>query len=247
MRFSEMMQAASDFWRPNRYGLKPYLIKDGEKHPFAVICPGGAYSMVCSFVEGKPIAEALNRKGFNAFVVYYRTRKKAGFPNPQEDLKYAVDEIIESADKWNIDIKGWSLWGSSAGGHLAASYCAEEWCQPKPAVLILSYPVISMGEKTHSETRRNLLGENPDCSMIERLSVEKHITTGFPPTFVWSGTADKDVDPANSRLLADALNHAGIVHRAEEYEGIGHGVGLAKGTEAEVWFDHAVEFWKMNR
>ena len=81
--------------------------------------------------------------------------------------------------------------------------------------------------------------------ICRRLSDKKE--GGFSATFIWNGTADKDVDPANSRLLAAALKHAGIVHRAEEYEGIGHGVGLAKGTDAEVWFDHAVEFWQMNR
>ena len=46
MTFRECMNAARDFWRPNRYGLRKYLIQDGEKHPFAVICPGGGYSMV---------------------------------------------------------------------------------------------------------------------------------------------------------------------------------------------------------
>ena len=45
MKMWEMLQAAYDFWRPNKYGIKPYLCKDGRKHPVAIICPGGAYSM----------------------------------------------------------------------------------------------------------------------------------------------------------------------------------------------------------
>lgn len=79
MKMWEMLQAAYDFWRPNKYGIKPYLCKDGRKHPVAIICPGGAYSMVCSFVEGMPIAKALNKCGYHAVVAYYRTKKKARF------------------------------------------------------------------------------------------------------------------------------------------------------------------------
>ena len=66
MKLDEKLQAVYDYWKPNRYSLKPYLIRDGEKHPFAVICPGGGYNMVCSFVEGKPFAEALNKCGYHA-------------------------------------------------------------------------------------------------------------------------------------------------------------------------------------
>ena len=247
MKFSEMRQAARDFWRPNRYGLVPYLINDGKKHPFAVICPGGAYSVVCSFVEGRPFAEELNARGYNAFVVYYRTKKLAHYPNPQEDLKRAIEEILSRAEEWRLETEGWSLWGSSAGGHLTASFCMEDWGVPKPSALILIYPVITMGELTHAETRKNLLGEEADPAMVDQLSVERHITAAFPPTYVWNGTADGSVDPENSRMLEDALNDAGVPHLAEQYEGIGHGVGLAKGTVAEPWFAHAVAFWEEQR
>lgn len=247
MTFSDINQAAKDFWRLHRYDLVPYLLRDGRKHPFAVICPGGGYNMVCSFVEGKPIAKALNGRGFHAFVVYYRTKKNAAYPHPQEDLKQAVSEILAHSEEWNLDTDGWSLWGSSAGGHLAASFCTEEWEVPKPSALVLSYPVITMGTLTHGDTRNNLLGSNADPAMIDRMSVERNIGEGFPPTFVWNGTADDVVDPQNSRMLENALTNAGVRHQAEQYEGIGHGVGLARGTIAEPWFDHAISFWKEQR
>ena len=61
--------------------------------------------------------------------------------------------------------------------------------------MILSYPVITLGEFTHEDSKRNLLGDKPDVSIINRLSVEKQINSTFPPTFVWYGTADNVVDP----------------------------------------------------
>ena len=247
MNISEVIQAAKDFWRPNRFDLVPYLIRDSNKHPFAIICPGGAYSMVCSFVEGKPIAETLNDHGYHAFVVYYRTKKKAGYPHPQEDLKQAIKEVLAHTEEWNLAPYGWSLWGSSAGGHLASSYCTEEWGTPRPSALILSYPVITMGPLTHDDTRNNLLGKKADQKMIDRLSVERHIKKDFPPTFVWYGTSDAVVDPQNSRMLETALTDAGVQCRVERYENVGHGVGLASGTNAEPWFDHAIAFWKQQQ
>lgn len=81
---------ARDFHHPNEYELVPYLVDDGKKHPFAIICPGGAYGMVCSYVEGEPFAEKLNSMGIHAFVLYYHVREKALYPAPQEDLARAV-------------------------------------------------------------------------------------------------------------------------------------------------------------
>ena len=247
MSFSEFIDRQRDLLRPNKYALKPYLINDGKKHPFAVICPGGGYGEVCSFGEGRPFAEKLNRMGYHAFVVYYSVKKKARYPQPQQDLKRAIEEVFSNAEKWRLDTEGFSIWGSSAGGHLVASYCTENRGTPKPAAVVLVYPVITMGEKTHRGSRENLLGENPAADMIEKLSVERNITSDYPPVFAWYGTADDTVGTVNTKMLAEALREHSVPHRIEEYEGIGHGAGLAKGTVAEGWFKSAVEFWEEQR
>lgn len=247
MKLSEIFQRRYDTFRPNRYELKPCLINDGKKHPFAVICPGGGYSMICSAGEGKPFAEELNKLGYHAFVVYYRVKDKARYPNPQEDLKRAIEDIFAHAEEWKLDTDSWSIWGSSAGGHLAASYCTEKWGTPKPTALVLIYPVISMGEHTHKGSRDNLLGKNACREMIKKLSVEKHISSDYPPVFVWYGTADDTVAPLNTKMLAEALEKASVPYKVEEYEGIGHGAGLAKGTVAEGWLNNAVAFWKSQK
>ena len=244
MNVSDVMQSFYDKARPNRYALKKYLLNDGKSHPFAVICPGGGYGMVCSAGEGKPFAEALNELGYHAFVVYYRVKSKARYPHPQQDLKRAIEEIFSNADEWKLDTESWSLWGSSAGGHLVASYCSEAWGTPKPSALILCYPVISMGEYTHEGSRDNLLGKNASADMIEKLSVELNVDSTYPPSFMWYGTADTTVAPVNSKMLGEALEKCSVPCKIEEYEGIGHGAGLAKNTVAEPWFGHAVDFWK---
>lgn len=247
MSFSDRIEYIYDRIRPNRYGLRPYLINDGKRHPFAVICPGGGYGMVCSFAEGKPFAERLNGMGYHAIVVYYRVKDKARFPNPQEDLGRAIEEIFARKDEWLLDTGSWSVWGSSAGGHLVASYFTQYKKAVKPTALVLVYPVITMGEYTHEGSRDNLLGKNASEQMKEKLSAEKHIDSDYPPAFVWYGTADDTVAPLNTKMFAQALEEASVPCKVEEYEGIGHGAGLAKGTVAEGWFENAVSFWEGQR
>lgn len=252
LSWEQRLQSIVDFWRFNRYGLTEYVIRDGKKHPFAIICPGGGYGMVCSFVEGMPYAKKLNEMGYSAFVVYYRIRKKAKFPAPQDDLAHAVKEILTRADELNLDTEGYSVWGSSAGGHLAASFGTDamgypQYNLPKPGALVLTYPVITMGEKTHVGSRENLLGKNADEDMICMTSVEQQITSAYPPTFLWCGDADKTVDPSNSYMMEAALKAQNIPCQLVEYPDVDHGVGLGTGLACEGWIDKAVEFWETCR
>ena len=246
------IQAARDFWRINGYGLKEYVIRDGKRHPFALICPGGGYSMVCSFQEGLPYARKLNEKGYSAFVLYYHCKKKARHPGPLEDLARALRDILSREEELNLETEGYSVWGSSAGGHLAAAFGTEalgyaRYGLPRPGALVLCYPVVTMGAKTHPGSRTNLLGENPTEEQIAQTSVERQITAAYPPAFVWCGEADRTVDPENSRMLAEALAEKGVPHRFIEYPGVDHGVGLGRGLACESWLEEAVAFWEQQR
>lgn len=248
----QKMQAIVDFWRPNRYAVKEYVIEDGKKHPFAVICPGGGYGMVCSFIEGMPYAKKLNEMGYSAFVVYYRIKRKAKFPAPQEDLARAIKDILARAEELNLDTEGYSVWGSSAGGHLAASFGTEamgyqKYGLPKPGALVLTYPVVTMGLETHTGSRENLLGKDPAENLVHLTSVEKQVTAAYPPTFLWCGDADQTVDPKNSYMLEAALKTAKVPCQFLEYEGVDHGVGLGEGLACEGWTDKAVDFWETHR
>lgn len=241
-----------DTYRKNEYALKPYLLKDGKVHPVAIICPGGGYRRVCSFVEGHPFARALNKMGYHAVVVYYRVRNLAAYPNPQEDLARAVREVHDHAEDWKLDLKGYSVWGSSAGGHLAASFGTEamgysQYGLPKPGALVLVYPVVTMGPHTHEGSRNYLIGPHPAADYVALTSVEHQITSGFPPTFLWWGDQDGTVDPVNSHMLKAALEQHQIPNLCREYRNVDHGVGLGKGLPCEGWIRDAAAFWEEQR
>lgn len=242
-----------DTERKSKYELIwDYVINDGKKHQIAIICPGGAYYNVCSYVEGKPFAQYLNQKGISAVIVYYRVNEEAHYPNPQDDLARAIKEVISKADELNLDMDNYSVWGSSAGGHLVASFGTEhmgyvKYGLPKPKSLVLIYPVITMNpEYTHLDSMHNLLGNNPTEEEIKFTSVELHVTKNYPSTYIWCGADDSCVSPMNTKLMIEALKGAGVKYASNIYPGVDHGVGLAYDLSAEGWIDKAINFWVSN-
>ena len=196
--------------------------------------------------------EELKKKGYSVFILYYHIGKEARYPAPQEDVARALRDILDHAEEYHVETEGYSIWGSSAGGHLVGSFGTEnmgyiKYDLPKPAALVLTYPVVTMSEKTHMGSRENLLGKNPTEEMIEFASLEKQITENYPPTFVWCGDVDQTVDPENSHMLAKALEEKGIPYEFAEYPGVDHGVGLGKGLACEPWFERAIAFWEQQR
>ena len=241
-----------DTYRKNEYELKPHLIKDGKTHPVAIVCPGGGYRRVCNFIEGYPFAKKLNKMGYHAVVVYYRVRALAPYPNPQDDLARAVREIYDRAEEWHLDMNGYSVWGSSAGGHLAGSFGTDamgypKYGLPKPGALILVYPVVTMGKDTHEGSRNYLIGPYAAQEYIDLTSIEKQVTVNYPPTFLWWGDQDGTVPPVNSHMLKDALEAYQIPCICREYKNVDHGVGIGKGLPCEGWFEDAVVFWEQHR
>lgn len=245
-----LINIVKDIKRKNEYQINDdYVIRDGKKHPIAIICPGGGYTMVVSCQEGIPYAEYLNKKGISAVILHYRVKGKAiGFA-PQDDLARAIETIVKKSESYNVDMEHYSIWGSSAGGHLAASFGTKnmgyaKFNLQKPSCLVLCYPVVSMHkELTHADSRRYLIGRNASVEEEIFASVDEQVDADYPKTFVWCGDADTTVPPENSKRLDAALSREQVEHKFIIYPGVKHGVGLAKRTVAAGWIDDAINFW----
>ncbi len=230
------------------YALEYYPAPGGGKSHFAVICPGGAYALCASEIEGVPYAKELNRLGYTAFVLRYHHGLHAASPKPIDDLARALRTILKSADKYNVYKEGYSVWGSSAGGHLAGCFGTElnGWMHyrlPRPAAVVLAYPVITMGDGAHERSRKLFLGPHPTSESVNRWSVEQHIGSNYPATFIWNSDADETVRPDNSRIMATALKKAGVPYEYTCFENVPHGVGVGTGYECEGWIRKAAAFW----
>ena len=228
----------------NEYELIPFL--SDEKAPFVVVCPGGGYNMIASFIEGTPVAEFFQKKGINAFVLRYRVKQKAHYPAPIEDIVHALTDI---RDNYKLSLDNYALCGFSAGGHMCALFGVKKYGYgrfnlPKPHTLLLVYPVISLEkEYTHRNTRKHFAGEE-DLEALEVGNIHHHIDKDYPRTFIWRGDNDKSVDPVNSDFLVSELQKNHIEHLYIKYNKVGHGVGLATGTCAEDWPNEAIKFWE---
>ncbi|MBO4538863.1 MAG: alpha/beta hydrolase [Clostridia bacterium] len=225
------------------YGYAFVVDKDA---PIFFIAPGGGYCMVCISYEGAFIAEELNRRGINAFVLNYRVGENAHAPNPQEDMASLIKYVFANKEKFGIARDDYSVLGFSAGGHLVASFATENvgyksFGLPKPRAAVLCYPVLTMGENTHRESMLKLT--DGDETLRDAYSVEKH-ADNYPPCFIWYCADDKCVPPINSDDLYRALKEKGIPVKLCAYKKGGHGLGLGYHSEAAGWMDEMTAFLK---
>ncbi|WP_066053616.1 alpha/beta hydrolase [Robertmurraya korlensis] len=223
------------------------FLLDGEGiHPVMIIAPGGGYSHRASH-EGYPIAKWLNSIGISAIVLNYRVAPHK-HPLPLSDVQRAIRLVRYQSSHWRIDPNRLGIVGFSAGGHLASASGTHfdsgnmeaedpiERISSRPDVMVLCYPVITMGESTHAGSKQNLLGENPSDDLIHLLSNELHINEQTPPAFLWHTADDASVDVENSFLFAKELRKNSVPFELHVFENGRHGLGLAEDhPEVKVW------------
>lgn len=215
--------------------------EQNKKKPAVIICPGGGYEEVCFSGEGTPMMHYMETKGYRAFILRYRVGKDGLYPAPQEDLTRAVHYVREHAEEYGIDPVNILTFGASAGGHLCASQAALCEADARPDKLCLAYPVISFVEAPHEGSAQALTGG--DQKLRELLSVEKLVTSGYPPTFVWTCADDDCVPPSNAIYMGEALKNAGVRYELHVYPSGGHGCALAFSKEAHDWSRAMTEFF----
>jgi len=213
--------------------------KDKATGASIIVCPGGGYSHLSEIKEGSDVAKWLNSLGITAFVLKYRLGMRYHAPSPLLDASRALRMVRSRAKEWNLDLHRIGILGFSAGGHLASTLGthfdagksdandAIDRESSRPDLIVLIYPVITMGEFTHSGSKKNLLGENPTAEAVKLYSNQLHVTKDTPPTFIVHAVADPGVPVENSLLFADALRKAHVPFELHLYEQGPHGFGLA--------------------
>ena len=219
--------------------LTPYFAPPAKASGASVIiCPGGGYAALAPH-EGFHYALWLNVQGITGFVLKYRLGS-SGYHHPamMQDVQRAIRYVRTNAEKWNLDPHRIGVMGSSAGGHLASTALTHfdagdpkaadpiDRASSRPDLGILCYPVITMGADTHSGSKRNLLGENPDPKLVDLLSNEKQVTRETPPTFIFHTDEDTAVKVENSMEFAAALRRNGVPFAFHIYAKGNHGIGL---------------------
>lgn len=224
-----------------------------------VVCPGGGYSVVSFEKEGIEIARWLNAQGITCFVLKYRL-KEYGHPAPLRDVLRAIRLVRSRAPEFGIAPDRIGVFGSSAGGHLAA--CAGtlyalpdgqtghalDAVSARPDFLVLLYPVIlTDGPKHHAGSRTNLLGTQPTPAMLVQFSVDRQVNAQTPPSFLVTTLQDKTVPAENAIAFALAARAAGVPAELHVYQKGPHGFGLraSQGSPAD-WPNACIEWLRSN-
>jgi acetyl esterase/lipase len=237
--------------------ITPYLLP-GQNNPAIVVCPGGGYVNRAAH-EGEPIAKWLNTLGVSAFVLRYRVAPYQ-YPAAWLDAKRAIRTVRGRAGEFGIDAARVGILGFSAGGHLTATVSTMndsgnpasddpiERQSSRPDLQVLCYPVITMKDPfTHTGSRENLLGTNPDPELLARMCTEDQVNANTPPTFLWSTPDDAAVPVANSLLFATALHRHGVLFDLHVYDNGGHGLGLASDVQHVKGWTDACASWLTKR
>lgn len=200
----------------NDTGLFFFRGMPGEK--FAITNAGGGFAYVAAMHDSFPHAMELSKKGYNAFALIYRP----GAQTACEDLARAIAYIHEHAEKLEVDVSDYSLWGGSAGARMAAwlgSYGTAAFGEadyPKPGAVIMQYTGLS------------------------------EVTGAEPPTYACVGTSDGIAYYGTMEDRISRIQAQGTSAEIEVFDGLPHGFGLGEGTVAEGWLDNAVDFWEEN-
>ncbi len=204
-------------WKVGTAGFYAFIVQPEENAGTAVlICPGGGYESLAYLQSGYSLAKWYNTHGISAFVLNYRLPNQPDLTDrkivPLQDAQRAMKVIRTHAAEWNVQTDKIGVMGISAGGHLA-SWLGEsqedvsmikdslDTVNYHPNFMVLLSPVITLGKYTHLGSRNNLLGADTTKAEIEKYSIELHVNSKVPPTFIVHAYNDPAVNVRNSLML----------------------------------------------
>ena len=241
---------------PGMYVFTPS--QQENKGAAVLICPGGGYERLAYIIAGHQMAKWFNAMGVSAFVLNYRLPNSPDLKQreiaPLQDAQRAMRVIRANAEKWGVKPDRVGVFGTSAGGHLAANLGTATEDAAKigdeldklsfaPNFMILISSVITMGEGTHAGSRKNLLGENPSNELAAKYSLEKHVTAQTPPAFLVHAADDKAVSPRNSLMFYNALLDKNVSASLHIFPQGGHAIALRNNPGSTETWTTLCEMW----
>ncbi|MBA3723703.1 MAG: alpha/beta hydrolase fold domain-containing protein [Candidatus Levybacteria bacterium] len=226
-----------DLYVPDHSGVKPLL----------VYIHGGFWSSgskdSCPPIQDYGSKTFMHR-GFAVACINYRYSSEAIYPAQIEDVKASIRYLRANASQYGLYDTKIAVWGSSAGGHLAAlagttsditAYDKGENLQysskvdavvddfgPIDLEALLSSPTTD--PKGYASGVKLLGGEGPDLYPRARAaSARTYITADDSPFFIVHGSIDRIVPLSQSQLLDETLRNLNIPSQLNIISGMGHG------------------------
>lgn len=198
--------------------------KKGEPRPLLVWIHGGAF-MTGDKAENHAIWADLMKAGYSVATINYRLSGDAKWPAQITDCKAAIRFLRAHAKDYNLAPGRIAVWGSSAGGHLAAlvgtsggakKFDVGEHLDHSSAV---SCSVDMFGPIDFEKMPQFTSPTSPEAKMWGRSTSEaldlareaspiSYLTQDTPPILILHGDADNVIHISQSQLFHDAMQKA---------------------------------------
>jgi len=225
------------------YEITPHGALHGDDAPVLLDIHGGA--LVGGGGEACRLMSSINaqRSGLRTWSVDYRMPPDHPYPTPLEDCVAVYRALLDHMDPACVVVSG-----ASAGGNLASATLlrARDAGFPMPAGLVLLSPEVDLTES--GDTFATNVGV--DYVLLDGLGAtialyagEHDLTdpllsplfgdlTGFPPTFLQSGT--RDLFLSNTVRMHRRLRGAGVDAELHVWEAMPHGGFFGAPEDAEI-------------
>ncbi len=234
-----------------------------EDKPYALVIPGGGFNRQWGLIEGMAVAAELNRLGYTAFVLYYRTKQEPVIAKAIEDMHTAIRFIEEHVETFRVEKGHYIMGGFSAGATLSGeigstNFGWEAAGLPKPEMIFLGYTACDMrgfydvyqkfpvGHPVHmgqGEFLRRIGGTEFGWEDLAPYNLVDFVDESYPPVYLTANEDDGTVPFANSILMRDTCVKLGIPCGYKFGKTGGHSFGLGIGLSVEGWLSDAIDFW----
>jgi len=202
-----------------------------------------------------PLRNGYTERGYAVASINYRLSGHAVFPAQIEDCKAAIRWLRAHAEEHRLDPQRFGVWGSSAGGHLAALVgtsgdvkafdvganldhssrvqAACDYFGPTDFTAFVTTPGYASHATANSPEAKLLGGtvmDNKDSAA--RANPITFVSEDDPAFLIVHGDKDPTVPINQSQLLYDALKQVGVSVHFHTIRGAGHGQGFG-GPEIE--------------
>ena len=219
------------------------IVPDGPgPHPLIIWIHGGGWQKGNKNLRSTHPARQQVRRGYAVASIEYRLSQQVKFPGQIYDCKAAIRWLRGNAQRFDLNPNRFAVWGSSAGGHLAALLGTtgdvaelEDLSMGYPATSSRVQAVVDwygptdftkMGGKhdNASSPESQLIGcPIQACSKkTAEANPINYISPDDPPFFIQHGTLDKVVPCSQSKILYEALNREGLQATFTALEGASH-------------------------
>jgi acetyl esterase/lipase len=189
----------------------------------------------------------ISAAGLAVVAADYRLSGEATFPAQVDDAERALDWIAEHGPQHGLDPQRVVLWGGSAGGTLAALLAFRH---PERLRGVIDWygvsDLLEMATQDATAGSREALWLGAPAPSIPETAIAaspaRTVVAGAPPFLLVHGAADSDVPPAQSELLAAALEAAGVPAELHLIPDAGHFWRDAREEVTDGLFDQAIEF-----